>query len=83
MEDQIKGTFQDVAGKVQDAVGGATGDGELQAEGKVRQVAGIAQQKYGEALDSFREAAVANPATTLAIVAGVSFVLGAVWARRD
>lgn len=83
MEDQIEGTLQKVAGKVQDAFGGATGDAGIQAEGKVRQAAGMAQQKYGELLDDFREAAVSNPAATLAIVAGVSFVLGAYWARRD
>ena len=28
--DQVKGSIQDIAGKVQDAVGGATGDPELQ-----------------------------------------------------
>ena len=37
---QLDGTMKDAAGKVQDAVGGLTGDVELQAEGKARQLAG-------------------------------------------
>ena len=81
--DQVKGSIQDIAGKVQDAVGGATGDPELQLKGKVRQAAGQLQQTYGEALDGFRDKAVSNPATTLAIVAGVGFLLGALWSRRN
>jgi hypothetical protein len=51
-------------------------------EGKARQVAGKAQQGYGAVLDQMRESAVANPAGTFAVVAGVSFILGALWARR-
>ncbi len=81
--DQIKGSIQDIAGKVQDAVGGATGDPGLQVKGKVRQAAGQLQQSYGEFLDNFRETAVANPLATLAVVGGVGFLLGVLWARRD
>lgn len=81
--DQIKGSIQDIAGKVQDAVGGASGDPGLQLKGKVRQAAGQLQQSYGEALDTFREKAIESPLTTLAIVGGVGFVLGVLWARRD
>ncbi|RKT22264.1 CsbD-like protein [Paraburkholderia sp. RAU2J] len=40
---QLDGTFKDAAGKVQDAVGGLTGDLDLQAEGKVRELSGQAQ----------------------------------------
>lgn len=83
MKDQIQGTVQEIGGKIQDAVGGATGDADVQAEGKVRQAAGKIQQSYGEALDSVREAAVTNPIATLAAVAGIGFLLGVLWSRRD
>ena len=79
----IKGSIQDITGRVQDAVGGATADAGLQAEGKLRQAAGRFQRNYGEVLDQFRESAVRNPALTLAVVAGAAFCLGAYWARRD
>jgi uncharacterized protein YjbJ (UPF0337 family) len=81
--DTIKGSVQDIAGRVQDAVGGATADPGLQVEGKLRQAAGRFQQNYGEVLDQFRESAVRNPALTFAVVAGAAFCLGAFWARRD
>jgi uncharacterized protein YjbJ (UPF0337 family) len=83
MIDQAKGIAKDVAGKAQDAYGGATGDGGMQFVGKLRQAAGKAQRSYGEAVDSFREAAVSNPVATLAAAAGVGFLLGVIWSRRD
>jgi ElaB/YqjD/DUF883 family membrane-anchored ribosome-binding protein len=33
-------------------------------------------------LDTVRESAVTNPLGTMAMVAGVGFVLGALWSRR-
>ena len=48
---QLDGTLKDAAGKVQDAVGGLTGDLDLQAEGKARQLAGKAQAKYGDSVE--------------------------------
>jgi uncharacterized protein YjbJ (UPF0337 family) len=83
MLDQAKGIAQDVVGKAQDAIGGATGDVGTQAEGKLRQGLGKAQRTYGDAVDGFREAAVENPLATLAAVAGVGFLLGVLWSRRD
>ncbi len=83
MWDKAKGTVREVAGTVEEAVGDASGDVGAQVEGKVRQAAGRLQQTYGDALESFREAAISNPGTTLAVVAGVSFLFGALWARRD
>jgi uncharacterized protein YjbJ (UPF0337 family) len=83
MSATIEGSIQDIAGRVQDAVGGATADPALQVEGKLRQAAGRLQQNYGDVLNQFRESAVRNPALTLAVVAGAAFLLGAYWARRD
>ena len=83
MMDQAKGIAKDVAGKAQDAFGGASGDAATQIEGKVRQAAGKAQRTYGEAVHGLRDAASSNPITTMAVIAGVAFVLGAMWSRRD
>lgn len=81
--ESTKGSIQDIAGKVQDAVGGATGDVGMQAEGTLRQAAGKLQETYGDALEGLRKAVVENPLATLAAVAGIGFVLGALWARRE
>jgi uncharacterized protein YjbJ (UPF0337 family) len=83
MMDQAKGIAKDVAGKAQDAFGGATGDVGTQLQGKVRQGVGKVQRSYGEAVDNFRDAALSNPLQTLAVVAGIGFLLGVVWSRRD
>ena len=81
MFEKAEGTVQNIAGKVQDAVGGATGDTSTQLEGKARQAAGKAQEVYGEALNQVRETAVTNPLATIGVVAGIGFILGALWAR--
>lgn len=73
---QLEGTVKDAAGKVQDAVGGLTGDLDLQAEGKVRQLAGKAQAKYGDGVDHVAETARNNPIGALLIAVGVGFLLG-------
>ncbi|WP_153142342.1 CsbD family protein [Paraburkholderia agricolaris] len=73
---QIEGTVKDAAGKVQDAVGGLTGDLDLQAEGKVRQLAGKAQAKYGDSVEQVAETARNNPLGALLIAIGVGFLLG-------
>lgn len=82
MFEKTEGTMQNLAGKVQEAVGSATGDAGTQFEGKARQVAGKAQQSYGEALDQVRDMASNNPLGTLAVVAALSFVVGAMWSKR-
>ena len=51
-ENKVEGTVRDAAGKVQDAVGGLTGDAKTQVEGKARQVYGQAQANYGDAMDA-------------------------------
>jgi len=73
---QLDGTFNDAAGKVQDAVGGLTGDAGLQAEGKLRQLAGKAQARYGDSVDQVAQATRNNPLGALLIAAGVGFLLG-------
>ncbi|QQC65882.1 CsbD family protein [Paraburkholderia ginsengisoli] len=75
-ENQLDGTLKDAAGKVQDAVGGLTGDLDLQAEGKVRQLSGKAQAKYGESVEQIADVTRNNPLGALLIAAGVGFLLG-------
>jgi uncharacterized protein YjbJ (UPF0337 family) len=55
--DRIKGAAQDIGGKVQEAAGKAFGDQGTQAEGIVRQVAGNAQNLYGQAKDNLSNVA--------------------------
>ena len=48
-EDTVKGTVNKAAGKVQSAVGKATGNKKMEAKGKARQVGGTVQAKAGQA----------------------------------
>ncbi len=75
-ENEVEGTFRDLGGKVQDAVGGLTGDTKTQAEGKYNQMAGKAQKTFGAAADEVRENVTNQPLTALAIVGSVFFALG-------
>ena len=81
--DQVEGAVRNVAGKIEDAAGALTGDAEHQLKGKVQQVAGAAQAKAGDILDGARELAADKPVGTVLIAAGVAFVLGMLFARRD
>ncbi|HUD34113.1 MAG TPA: CsbD family protein [Variovorax sp.] len=82
MFNKTEGTLHHIAGRVQEAFGAATGDTATEAKGKVRRAAGDAQYGYGEIVEQLRESAVKNPIGTVAIVAGVFFVVGAIWSRR-
>jgi uncharacterized protein YjbJ (UPF0337 family) len=75
-ENEIEGAARDLGGKVQDAVGGLTGDAATQAEGKWNQAAGKAQKTFGAAADEIRDNVVDKPLTALAVAAGLFFVLG-------
>ena len=82
MFEKAEGSIKEAAGKAQAALGNVTGDNGSQLEGRARQAAGIAQQSYGEALDTVRGATKSNPVASLALIAAVSFIAGALWARR-
>nr|WP_186329723.1 CsbD family protein [Variovorax boronicumulans] len=82
MLEQAEGTLHKIAGRVQDAVGGATSDRALQLEGKARQVAGGVQQAAGQALDLVRDSAGKNPFLVTALVAGLAFLIGTALVRR-
>ena len=75
-ENRIQGTAKDVGGKLQDAVGGLTGDTSTQARGKANQAAGQAQDAYGQMLDEVTGFAKDQPVVALLSAAGVGLVLG-------
>jgi len=75
-ENEVEGTVRDLGGKVQDAVGGLTGDTETQVQGKWNQAAGKAQKTFGEAADELRETVSNQPLSALAIVGGLCLALG-------
>ena len=52
-DDRIEGAMREGVGHVQDAVGGLTGDGRMQLEGKLNQAAGQVRNVYaGKARDA-------------------------------
>ncbi len=55
--DKIKGMANEAAGNVKQAVGRATGNDRLQAEGLAQERKGEAQQIVGKAKDAVKEAA--------------------------
>ena len=54
---QIKGTGKDIAGKVQEQVGNATGDTAQQVKGVAKQVEGKVQKGVGNVQDAANNAA--------------------------
>ncbi len=55
-EDRTAGTARNIAGKVQEDLGRATGDRKSEVEGMVNRAAGAAQDLYGQARDAAEEA---------------------------
>jgi uncharacterized protein YjbJ (UPF0337 family) len=51
-DDKTRGTANDVVGNVKQAVGNATGDRDLQAEGAAQETKGDAQKALGNAKDA-------------------------------
>ncbi|WCM18741.1 CsbD family protein [Paraburkholderia bryophila] len=85
--EKAEGALQEVAGKVQGAAGALIGDSAAQLAGKARELSGKALQLRADAASAVRETTATNPFMTLAVVAAVSFVAGAIWRaggpRRD
>ena len=82
MFEKAEGTVQKIAGHIQDAIGGATGDTARQLEGKARQWGGKAQESCGDALNQIRQSATANPLVTVALIAGLALLVGAAISKR-
>ncbi|MBU6426198.1 MAG: CsbD family protein [Rhodospirillales bacterium] len=79
-ENEFEGAAREFGGRVQDALGGLTGDAKTQAEGKWNQAAGRAQRSFGSAVDDVIDNVQDRPLAALAAVAGVAFLAG--WLLR-
>jgi len=51
-KDEMKGKFDNLKGRVKEALGAATGDKRTQGEGFAERVKGAVQKKYGEAKEA-------------------------------
>ena len=56
-QNEFEGAARKVGGKIESAVGNATGDYKLKGEGMADKAAGAAQKAYGQASDSVKSAA--------------------------
>ena len=83
-KDRIAGSAKDFAGKVEGSVGDIAGDAKTQAEGRVREATGAAQNLYGQAKDTVRETtdAAASYAKTLTRIAAIHSVTARRTLRR-
>lgn len=77
-----EGTLRNLGCKVQDAVGGLTGDGATQAKGKANEAAGSAQDMYGRAVDEVGSLVSEQPMMAMFAALGVGMILGFLVARR-
>jgi uncharacterized protein YjbJ (UPF0337 family) len=55
-KDEVKGTAKQARGAVKDAVGKATGDSKLRADGALDKAEGRVQQEVGNAKEKVRDA---------------------------
>ncbi len=77
-----EGTLRDLGGKVENAVGGLTGDASTQAKGRLNEAAGSAQDAYGLAMDEVRGFVAEQPMMAMLAALGAGLVMGFVIARR-
>jgi uncharacterized protein YjbJ (UPF0337 family) len=56
MNEQVTGVANQGVGRIQDAVGGLTGNAELQAKGKIKEAVGTVQQAFGQAKGGVQDA---------------------------
>ena len=55
-ENRMSGTAKNVAGKMEEGFGRATGDAKTRVQGQMRQAEGSIQDLYGQAVDSAEDA---------------------------
>ena len=79
---QTEGTFRTVAGKAEQVAGAVTGDDTTQMRGKVRELAGNAQSRVGEAMETVRDIATDQPMMAVLLAAGIGFIAGMLVSRR-
>jgi uncharacterized protein YjbJ (UPF0337 family) len=84
-QDQLAGGAREFSGRVKDAVGGFTGDAKTQAEGKLDQMTGRVQRKYGAAveaasggIETLSGQVRQQPMVALLVAAAIGWVIGRV-----
>ncbi len=88
-EHQVKGDFNQAAGRVQSATGALMGDAATEARGKVREAGARLEGAYGGAVgtvsqvrESVGRTIQTNPTIAVLVAAAAGFILG--WTmRRD
>jgi uncharacterized protein YjbJ (UPF0337 family) len=86
-EDRIAGTARNLGGKVEVGLGQVTGDAQTQVKGLADQVAGTAQDLYGQAADTARDSAATldkwlrnaietQPYALAAVILGIGWLIG-------
>lgn len=86
-ENRISGAARSGVGKLEEGAGRVLGDKTMQAEGRLNQVAGTAQEFYGQTADVaresagtfddwFRETIESQPYVTAIALLGVGWLLG-------
>jgi uncharacterized protein YjbJ (UPF0337 family) len=86
-EDRVYSTARNLGGKVEEGLGRVTGDTQTQLKGKLDQLAGTAQDLYGQTADAARDTAgnldrwlrttiETQPYTTAIVALGIGWLLG-------
>jgi uncharacterized protein YjbJ (UPF0337 family) len=86
-ENRVTGTARNVAGRLEENAGRITGDAKTQLRGTFDQVAGAAQDLYGQTADLTRDTAVtfdkwlrttieSQPYTAAMVALGIGWLLG-------
>jgi uncharacterized protein YjbJ (UPF0337 family) len=72
VSDKVQGMARDMAGRAQQAVGGAVGDAKTQAEGVYNQASGQAQEQAARLAEIIRD----QPLTAAVIALGIGYIVG-------
>ncbi len=72
MDDRVEGTAREYGGRVQEAVGSATGDAKTRTEGLYNQASGQAQQAAAQ----FSDVVKAQPVVASLVALAIGYVLG-------
>jgi uncharacterized protein YjbJ (UPF0337 family) len=72
MSEKVEGIVREMGGRVQEAVGEATGDTRMQARGIYKQAEGQAQQQLARLSEVIR----GQPLTAVLVALGIGYMLG-------
>jgi uncharacterized protein YjbJ (UPF0337 family) len=82
-ENRVTGTAKNLGGKVEEGLGRIAGDAQTQLKGQAKQVAGAAEDLYGQAKDAaagftdiVQRTIEEQPYTAVAIAVAVGWLLG-------